>query len=124
MDGADAPKVALVSKRMADRWWKDESPIGKHIRLGGLESKNPWLTIVGVVGDTLHNPYEREPRRTLYVPLPQAPALWMDIGIRTAGDPLAVAPAVTAAVRAVDRGAAGHRYADDGKAPSTTAPSA
>ena len=27
----------------------------------------------------------------------------MDIGVRTAGDPLAVAPAVTAAVRAVDR---------------------
>ncbi len=102
-DGADAPKVALISGRMADRWWKNESPIGKHIRLGGLESKNPWLTIVGVVGDIAHNPYDREPRRTIYVPFAQTPQLWMDIGVRTAGDPLAVAPAVTAAVRAVDR---------------------
>ena len=102
-DGADAPKVALISQRMAERWWKNESPVGKHIRLGGLDSKNPWLTIVGVVGDIMHNPYDREPRRTIYVPFAQAPQLWMDIGVRTAGDPLALGPAIGAAVRAVDR---------------------
>jgi predicted permease len=102
-DGADAPKVALVSRRMAERWWKSESPVGKHIRLGGLDSKSPWLTIVGVVGDIAHNPYDREPRRTIYVPFQQAPELWMDIGVRTAGDPLALAPGVRAAIRAVDR---------------------
>jgi putative ABC transport system permease protein len=102
-DGADAPKVALVSDRMAQRWWKNESPIGKHIRFGNVDSKTPWLTIVGVVGDIMHNPYDREPRRTIYVPLPQAPQLYMDIGVRTARDPLAVGPAVTAAVHAVDR---------------------
>ena len=32
----------------------------------------------------------------------QAPVLWMDLGIRTAGDPLRVAPAVIAAIRSVD----------------------
>ncbi|MCU1238597.1 MAG: hypothetical protein JWP63_6564 [Candidatus Solibacter sp.] len=101
-DGADAPKVVLVSERMAQRWWKNESPVGKHIRLGAADSKSPWLTIVGVVGDIVHNPYDREPRRTLYVPMAQAPQLYMDIGVRTAGDPLPIAPAVTAAVRAVD----------------------
>jgi putative ABC transport system permease protein len=102
-DGTDAPKVALISQRMAERWWKNESPLGKHIRLGGADSKSPWLTIVGVVGDIMHNPYDREPRRTIYVPFPQAPQLWMDIAVRTAGDPLALAPAVSAAIRAVDR---------------------
>ena len=102
-DGADAPKVALVSQRMAERWWKDESPVGKHIRLGDMDSKNPWLTIVGVVGDIMHNPYDREPRRVIYVPFPQAPQLSMDIGVRTAGDPLALGPAIRAAIRAVDQ---------------------
>ncbi len=102
-DGPDAPKVALISQRMAERWWKNESPLGKRIRLGGADSKTPWLTIVGVVGDIMHNPYDREPRRTIYVPFPQAPQLWMDIGVRTAGDPLALAPAVSAAIRSVDR---------------------
>jgi putative ABC transport system permease protein len=102
-DGPDAPKVAAISQRMADHWWKNQSPLGQHIRLGGADSKNPWLTIVGVVADTVHNPYDREPRRVLYVPFQQAPALWMDMGVRTAADPLAVAPAVMAAIRSVDR---------------------
>jgi putative ABC transport system permease protein len=102
-DGADAPKVAVVSERMVQRWWKNESPVGKRIRFGAADSKSPWVTIVGVVGDVMHNPYDREPRRTIYVPLPQAPQLYMDIGVRGAGNPLAVAPAVTAAIHSVDR---------------------
>src|SRR5579864_7547860 len=101
-DGADAPKVALISQRMADRWWKNESPLGKRIKIGEADFKSPWMTIVGVVGDVVHNPYDRAPRRTFYVPYQQAPALWMDIGVRTAGDPLQVAPAVMAAIRSVD----------------------
>ncbi len=102
-DGPDAPKVAVISQRMADRWWKGESPIGRRIRIGSPDSPpGPWLTIVGVVADVMHNPYDREPRRTVYVPFDQAPALWMDIGVRTAGDPLLLAPAITAAIRSVD----------------------
>jgi putative ABC transport system permease protein len=102
-DGRDAPKVAVISERMARRWWNNESPLGKHIKLGGPDYPGPWLTIVGVVADVTHNAYEREPRRILYVPCQQAPALWMDIAIRTAGDPLAVAPAVQAAIHSLDR---------------------
>jgi putative ABC transport system permease protein len=101
-DGPTAPPVALISQRLAQRWWTNESPIGKHIRIGEADSKNPWMTIVGVVGDMPHNPYQRAPRRTIYVPYQQAPALWMDIGVRTAGDPLLLAPSVTAAIRSVD----------------------
>jgi putative ABC transport system permease protein len=102
-DGRDAPKVVVISQHMADRWWKNQSPLGQHIKLGAADSKNPWLTIVGVVGDTVHNPYDREPRRVLYVPFQQAPALEMDIGIRTSGDPRRIAQAVTAAIQQVDR---------------------
>jgi len=102
-DGPDAPKVALVSERMAQRWWSNESPLGRRIQLGRPNSQNPWLTIVGVVGDIAYNPYDRQPRRVIYVPYQQTPVLFMDIGVRTAGDPLRVAPAVTAAIRSVDR---------------------
>jgi putative ABC transport system permease protein len=101
-DGADAPKVAFISERMARRWWKNQSPLGRHIKIGGPDSKAPWLTIAGVVGDIMHSPYDREPRRTIYLPFQQAPALWMDIGVRTTGDALLLAPAVTAAIRSVD----------------------
>ena len=101
-DGPDAPLVVVISQSLADRWWKTESPLGRRIKLGSAASKQPWMTIAGVVGDAPHNPYDRDPRRAMYVPYQQAPALWMDIGMRTAGDPLLVAPAVTAAIRAID----------------------
>jgi len=101
-DGASAPPVTVISQRLADRWWKGESPIGKRIRLGGSESKDVWMTIVGVVGDIPHNAYERALRPTFYVPWQQRPELWMDVGVRTAGDPLLLAPALTAAIHSVD----------------------
>lgn len=101
-DGPNAPKVALISERTAARWWKNESPVGKHIRMGGVDSSSDWITIVGVVGDIIHSPYDREPKRTLYLPFQQTPEHWMDIGVRTTGDSLASASAITAAVRSVD----------------------
>jgi putative ABC transport system permease protein len=101
-DGAEAPRAGAIGERMANKWWPHESPIGKRIRLGAPDSKQPWITIVGVVGDVTHQVFDRGPRQVVYVPLAQMPKRWMDIGVRTAGDPLRLAPAVTEAIRAVD----------------------
>jgi putative ABC transport system permease protein len=101
-DGRDAPPVIVISERMATRWWGKESPIGKRIKIGSAASKNPWMTIVGVVGDVMHDPYDRTPRPTVYVPYQQSGTQWMDLGVRTAGDPMLLVPAITAAIRAVD----------------------
>lgn len=101
-DNADAPKVALVSERLAKVWWKNESPIGKHIRVGGDDSQDPWMTIVGVVGNMVHSPYDKEPRAALYIPYQQANALRMDLVVRTDGDPLGLAPSIMGAIREVD----------------------
>jgi putative ABC transport system permease protein len=101
-DGPDAPQVVAISELLARRWFPSESPIGKHLKLGLPDSNNPWLTIVGVVGDVTHNPYDRQPRPTIYRPYHQAPSNAMDIGVRTMGDPLRMAPAVLAAIRSVD----------------------
>jgi putative ABC transport system permease protein len=101
-DGPSSQPVAVVGKRLAERWWKGESPVGRRIRIGGSDSADPWMTIVGVVGDMPHNAFDRAPRLTLYVSWQQQPALWMDIGVRTAGDPLLLASPVTAAIHSVD----------------------
>jgi predicted permease len=101
-DGAETLRTAVIGERMASKWWPHESPIGKRIKLGGTDSKQPWITIVGVAGDVTHEVYQRVPRPVLYVPLTQTAKRWMDIGVRTAGDPLRLAPAVTAAIRSVD----------------------
>jgi len=101
-DGPDNLRVVLVSESTAQKYWNGKSPLGERIKIGLEDSKQPWMTIVGVVADMVHNPYDRDPRRAIYVADQQFPSLWMDIGVRTAGNPLLVGPSVTAAVHAVD----------------------
>jgi predicted permease len=46
-DRRDTPLVAVIDERMANQYWKGESPVGQQVRPG---DKAPWFTIVGVVG--------------------------------------------------------------------------
>ncbi len=101
-DSREAPRVTVISEPLARRWWPNESPIGKRFKLGDDKSKEPWMTIVGVVAGVAHNMQDKNPRQALYAPFTQSNALWMDVGIRTAGDPLQLAPSVSAAIRSVD----------------------
>lgn len=101
-DGREARPVAVISEQAARRWFPHIDPIGRHIRVSG-DPAAKWMTIVGVVGNTTQSVYDRSPRNMLFVPFEQQPRTWMDLAVRTAGDPLALAPAVTASVRAVDR---------------------
>jgi hypothetical protein len=55
-DGPDSPHVVVVSQSFADRYWPDESAIGKLVSAGGMDSywdRDPivFATIVGVVAD-------------------------------------------------------------------------
>ena len=46
-----AGPVVLVNETLAKTFYKDGAAVGKRVRVGGPNSKNPWLTIVGVVRD-------------------------------------------------------------------------
>jgi putative ABC transport system permease protein len=66
------------------------------------DSKGPWLTVVGVAGNIPHSPFDREIIRMVFLPQEQAPRLRMDLGVRTANDPLSLAHAILSAIRSVD----------------------
>ena len=63
-DRDSAPPVAIVSEATARRYWPDEDPIGKRIR---MRSDTLWWTVVGVVRDT-HLRVMRESTPLIYVP--------------------------------------------------------
>jgi len=73
-DRAGAPLVALVSERVAKKFFAGASPIGERLRLGGggqVNNTSSWRTIVGVVRDTRTDGLAEAPRGTLYLPRAQ-----------------------------------------------------
>lgn len=102
-DNGQAPSVAIVSKFMARQFWQNENPIGKRLKMGGIESTNPWITIIGVVGDVKPYWFDREPRSILYLPYSQSPKTSMFVLARTNGDPNSFAATARAEVLSIDK---------------------
>jgi putative ABC transport system permease protein len=102
-DDAAAPRVVVVNQAFVRKYFPDGRALGRRIRLGKLTREFPWATIVGVVGDVHARSLEQPVRSEMYWPVAQS-ALTPGLGIvlRTAGDPLALAAPVRAAMRALD----------------------
>jgi predicted permease len=69
VDRADAPPVAIVSRRLADKFMPGLDPVGRRMNLSG--SDRPWWTIVGVVDDVQYQALGRDSEPTYYVPTEQ-----------------------------------------------------
>ena len=102
-DTATSRPVVLVNQTMAKHYWPTASALGKRIKIGALDSKAPWLDVVGVVGDVKHWSLADVPSPQIYQPLAQSPQRSATVVLRTAVDrPAGVAQAVRKEVLAVD----------------------
>jgi len=101
-DGAEASPVAVVNRSFADRYFPGESPLGRRILVGDLESERPWRTVVGVVPDLGMNGPSRSTPEGVYVPLAQRPQLHMSVLLKTATDPLMLSSLLRGWVADVD----------------------
>ncbi|MEK6300044.1 MAG: ABC transporter permease [Acidobacteriota bacterium] len=99
-DNADAPPVAIINERMARLYWTDEDPLGQRLR---IESDDPWMEIIGVVGDVKHLGPDAESRPEFYVPYLNDPWPFMTALVRSAGSPKSLADAMRNEVWAVDK---------------------
>ncbi len=97
-------QVTIVSKTMAERYWPGASPIGKRLKLGPLESLQPWRTVVGVADDVRHFGLDSEAQREFYVPYAQSSWPVMTIVAKTVGEPMAWQSALSAVVKQVEPG--------------------
>jgi len=101
-DSLDGLPVALVNEDMVQRYWDGEDPIGSRVRFGGLDSTEPWRTVVGVVGNVFSGDLQNPSFAMAVLPLQQNPRRSLGVLVRTAGDPAAVAPAARQAVGEID----------------------
>jgi putative ABC transport system permease protein len=106
-DGLGAPLAVIINQKMASMHWSTEDPLGRRIKIGAVNSGNPWFTIVGVVGDIRQTALDVPPEPEMYLSLNQAalsaPFFWPQyLVVRTKGDPLALSASVRRAVWDVD----------------------
>ncbi len=102
-DSSASLPVTVINETMARKYWPNENPIGKRVSNQTDESGQPiWREIVGVVGNIRHS-LESEPRQEMYFPSAQQPVAEMSLVIKTATDPIGMAPAVQNQVWTIDR---------------------
>ena len=101
-DQENARNVAVVSRSFAERFWPGQDPIGKRFRAVSADADTPWLAVVGVSGDVIHQWVMRRNEPTFYRPFVQAPTQRLGFALRTGGDPEALASSVRRALAAVD----------------------
>jgi putative ABC transport system permease protein len=103
-DDESAPLVLLVSEGLAARYWPNQDPIGKRIKLPwnpGREDE-PWRTVVGVVGDVKQYGVDKPGASALYVPHAQYPVSFMTLVARTSGNPAEMIGTVKKTVQQLD----------------------
>jgi predicted permease len=104
-DNAQAPLVAVINQAAARKYWPGEDPIGQRIRYYG--PRDPWLTVVGIVGDLRSQSPTAAPEPAVYMPHAQ-PAREtqtireLSVTVRSRAGAPAAGPAIRAQVAALD----------------------
>jgi predicted permease len=105
-DGQGSPRVTVISQSAARQFWPDEDPIGKRVWFSSgssFDSPERSAEIVGIVGDVVYRPLDREPNfASFYTPYQQFTYAMRMVFLRTAVQPMAVVPDVKQAIASVD----------------------
>jgi len=99
-DTPDMPRVVIVNRTLAARYWPRQNPIGKRVRVGGPNA--PWSEIVGVASDSKYFWIAEAPTAFLYLPRLQDAGLRSTLLVATSGDSAAIAAPLREIVREID----------------------
>ena len=99
---ADVPPrlVAVIDEAFAKQHFAGEDPIGRGIRMGN--GTDGFYEIVGVVGSVRHEGLDTNGRPTMYAPFRTDTFSTMWVMVKTAEEPLALAPAARQVLRELD----------------------
>ncbi|MDQ3687465.1 MAG: ABC transporter permease [Acidobacteriota bacterium] len=104
-DVKDSPPVVIVNRKLAQKYFPGEDPVGRRLHLGDEKT----FEIKGVVGNVLHEPFTDrlddglEPELAVYVPHAQNSWSGMTAIIRTTADPASLTSAAQRELQAIDK---------------------
>lgn len=100
-DTLTSPKVAIVSKSFAQKYFSASSPLGQRFRLRDGNTLNDPIEIVGIVKDAKYGSLRDDPSPFVFIPWSQggAPGPLTGFELRAAaGPPTALIPGVKSAI--------------------------
>ncbi|HKV51848.1 MAG TPA: ABC transporter permease [Gemmatimonadaceae bacterium] len=110
-DASSSGNVAIIDERLARQFFPNGSAIGRRLKWGAPTSTDPWKTVVGVVRTVPELGLDKKSLPEVYFPAGQlavdttfvdAALRELTFVVRTDGDPVALTPRITNAVRAID----------------------
>jgi predicted permease len=102
-DVPSSPRIALISRTMARRYFPSQEPLGQHLRFGFPPDGAADREIVGIVADIRDVALDQEPGPMMYVPYAQAPFAGGDIIVKSSLNAFGMAGAIREAVRQTDK---------------------
>jgi cell division protein FtsX len=96
-DRKDGPLTVVVNETFARRYLAGRDPLASRLRYN-----KEWRAIVGVVADGKYRSLSEPPTPYFYLPLAQVWRPQTALHLRTSGEPLAVVPALRAAMARLD----------------------
>lgn len=101
-DRRTAKHVAIINNAFASHFWPVQDPLGKRFQFGDGRFSDPWVTVVGVIGDMRRNGLENQPISQVFLPMAQLPGGGADVLIRTSADPEALVSVVRRELARID----------------------
>jgi predicted permease len=92
--------VVMIDEFMAEQLWPGQDAVGKRIHM--VESEEPWLTVVGVVGRVKHESLDSDPRIAFYLAQTQYPTRALTLVVRSQSEPSVLSPAIKQELRGID----------------------
>jgi predicted permease len=100
-DIAEARRVVVINRAMAERYWPGQDPIGKRVRFVN-RSAQPWAEIVGVTADNKFNWIGEAPTPWLYIPQRQDSGRRSTLVVASVGASASLGSAIREVVRDLD----------------------
>jgi putative ABC transport system permease protein len=102
--GSSAP-VVIISAALAQQYFVGVDPIGRRMKQVAdwpRPDSNPWLTVVGVVGDVKYAGLAEQTGPAFYLPLRQSPFRDQNLVVRTTDNPSTIVSGIREVLRAID----------------------
>ena len=100
---ADSPPTAVISQSLAEKYFPNENPVGRHIQFGNMDGDERLIEIVGVVGNVREYGLDQAPALTLYANAFQRPqANSLAVVVRAQNDTASLIPSMREVVKSLN----------------------